>query len=102
MGFYPVCPGTDEYILGSPKFKKVTLNLENGNKVEITAANNDKTKRYIGSMSVNGTNYTKNYLTHETLLSGARIDYQMTQIPNKERGIMKQDMPYSMSTEVKK
>ncbi|MDR0824288.1 MAG: GH92 family glycosyl hydrolase, partial [Prevotella sp.] len=57
IGFYPVCPGTDEYILGSPLFKEVTLNLKNGNKVTINADNNNKANRYISDMTVNGQKY---------------------------------------------
>jgi predicted alpha-1,2-mannosidase len=101
LGFYPVCPGTDEYILGSPLFKSVTLNLENGNKVTIKADNNKKANRYVQSMSVNGQPYSKNYLTHETLMKGADISYQMAPAPNKNRGTSNDDAPYSFSKELK-
>ena len=100
MGFYPVCPGTDEYILGSPLFKKVTLNLENGNKVVINADNNNKVNRYVSSMTVNGQPYTKNYLTHEALMKGATIGYQMAPVANQNRGINDNDFPYSFSKEL--
>ncbi|MDR3059889.1 MAG: GH92 family glycosyl hydrolase [Prevotella sp.] len=99
LGFYPVCPGTDEYVLGSPLFKSVTLNLENGKKVTIKAANNNKENRYVNSMTVNGQTYTKNYLTHEALLKGATINYQMAPDPNKNKGININDTPYSFSNE---
>lgn len=102
LGFYPVCPGTDEYALGSPLFKSATLNLENGKKVYIKAPNNNKANRYIEAMSVNGKPYTKNYLTYGTLLNGATIDYKMSDKPNKARGISKDDFPYSFSNEIKK
>lgn len=101
LGFYPVCPGTDEYILGSPLFKSVTLNLENGNKVTIKADNNSKANRYVQSMDVNGQPYTKNYLTHDTLLKGARINYKMATTPNTNKGTENKDMPYSFSNERK-
>jgi predicted alpha-1,2-mannosidase len=97
MGFYPVCPGTDEYVLGSPLFKKMTLNLENGKQVVITAADNAKSRRYVESMTVDGKVHSKNYLTHETLLNGARIDFNMSDKPNKARGTSKADAPYSFS-----
>lgn len=100
LGFYPVCPGTDEYILGSPLFKSVTLNLENGKKVVIKA-DNDKSKRYVSSMTVNGKNYTKNYITHETLMKGAVVNYKMSKTPNTLRGIETKDFPYSFSNELK-
>lgn len=102
LGFYPVCPGTDEYILGSPLFKKVILTLENGKQVEITADNNNKANRYVKTMTVNGRSYTKNYLTHEMLINGAVINYKMDNLPNKSRGIEKDDQPYSFSKEVEK
>jgi len=101
LGFYPVCPGTDEYILGSPLFKKVTLNMENGNKVVINANNNNKANRYVQSMTVNGKNHTKNYLTHDVLMKGAKINYVMAPAANKNRGINDADLPYSFSNELK-
>ena len=101
LGFYPVCPGTDEYIVGSPLFKKVTLHLENGKQVIINAPNNDKTKRYIRSMAVNGENYSKNYLQHTQLTNGAVIEFIMSEIPDKSRGITDSDFPYSFSVNKK-
>ena len=101
LGFYPVCPGTDQYILGSPLFKSVTLNLENGKKVVINANNNDAANRYISTMKVNGKNYTRNYLTHEDLLRGMTINCTMSATPNKTRGTEEKDAPYSFSKEIK-
>ncbi|MDR0699433.1 MAG: GH92 family glycosyl hydrolase [Tannerella sp.] len=100
MGFYTVCPGTDEYIFGSPLFKKMTLYLENGNKVVMNAPDNKKENRYIESVKINGTAYTKNYLKHETLTNGAAIDFNMSSSPNKSRGITADDFPYSFSNEI--
>ena len=102
LGFYPVCPGTDQYILGTPLFKSVTLNLENGKKVSIKADNTNKENKYISSMTVNGKTHTKNYLTHDVLLKGATINYKMSSTPNKTRGINEIDFPYSFSNELNK
>lgn len=99
LGFYPVCPGTDEYILGSPLFKKVTLNLSNGKRVSIKADNNNKDNRYVQSMMVNGKNHPKNYLTHQTLMEGAKINFKMAPQANKNRGTQQSDSPYSFSNE---
>lgn len=99
LGFYPVCPGTDEYILGSPLFDKVILNLDNGKKVILQANNNKQQNRYITSMTLNGKNYTKNYLTHGDLMKGAKINFKMSATPNKLRGIRSEDAPYSFSKE---
>jgi len=100
LGFYPVCPGTDEYILGSPLFKAATLNLESGKTIRISAENNNKTNRYIQSMTLGGQPYTKNYLTYETLTKGCDIKVVMSDTPNKSRGIDSQDAPYSFSNKI--
>ena len=86
MGFYPVCPGTDEYVLGTPYFKEMKLHLENGKTVTISAPNNGDDKRYISSMKLNGKEYTKNYLTHQDLLNGASISFKMDANPNQHAG----------------
>lgn len=98
LGFYTVCPGTDQYVLGSPLFKSVKLHLENGKTVTINAANNSSANRYVKDMKVNGKPYTRNYLTHQQLMNGANIQFQMNNVPNKQRGIQKTDAPYSFST----
>ena len=101
MGFYPVCPGTDEYILGAPLFKKATLHFENGKNLVITAPDNSDTNRYVDEMRVNGTVYTKNYLKHNELLQGGTIDFKMTDRPNMQRGTQESDLPYSFSKDEK-
>ncbi len=101
LGFYPVCPGTDEYILSAPLFKKATVKLENGKEVVINAPNNTKETRYVNTMKVNGAEYSKNYLTHDLLMKGAKIDYGMSTVANKNRGVNTADLPYSFSSEKK-
>jgi len=102
LGFYPVCPGSNEYPLGSPLFKKVTLHLENGKQVTLTAGNNNKENRYIASMQMNGKNYTKNFLKHSDLMEGAIIRYSMSPAPNMVRGTSESDFPYSFTKELKR
>lgn len=102
MGFYPVCPGTDEYVLGTPYFKHMKLNLENGNTITIHAPESNDTNYYISTMTVNGKLRTQNYLNHSELIKGAVIDIKMTDKPNKQRGINDADLPYSFSNELKK
>jgi predicted alpha-1,2-mannosidase len=99
LGFYPVCPGSNEYIIGSPLFKSVKITLDNGKEIVITAANNAKENRYISEMSLNGVKYTKNYLAHDDLMKGAKINFTMSPAQNKSRGIDKSDFPYSFSKE---
>ncbi|WP_236636885.1 GH92 family glycosyl hydrolase [Sinomicrobium soli] len=99
MGFYPVCPATDQYVMGAPLFKKMTLKLQNGKEVVINAPGNDRDNRYISRMSVNGQEYGKNWLSHEELMKGAVIDMEMSGEPNRNRGTDKADFPYSLSNE---
>ena len=98
MGFYPVCPATNEYVIGAPLFKKVTISLENGKKVVINAPENNAENKYIKAASVDGKPYTKNWISHSALMDGLTIDFEMAPTPNKKRGINKEDFPYSFST----
>ena len=98
LGFYPVCPGTDEYIIGSPLFKKATLHFENGNNLVIESSNNSAENVYIDSLQKDGADYSKNYLKHDELLSGGKLLFKMNSTPNKERGINQADLPYSFTS----
>ena len=97
LGFYPVCPGTDEYVIGAPLFKKATLHFENGNNLVIDAQNNSKENLYIESLRVNGQESTRNYLKHADLLQGGTIEFKMGSQPNLNKGINDDDAPYSFS-----
>ncbi|TRX36579.1 glycoside hydrolase family 92 protein [Flavobacterium sp. ZT3R18] len=98
MGFYPVCPGTDEYVLGAPLFKKMTLQLENGKQVIINAPGNSEENKYVQELKWNNATYSKNYINHFELLKGADLHFDMSNLPNKQRGISAKDFPYSYST----
>ncbi len=102
MGFYPVTPAVDEYVLGSPLFKKVTLTLENGKKVVINAEGQGQENRYVQGLKMNGKNYSKNYINHSSLQQGATLDFKMSSTPNKSRGTAQADFPYSFSTDSNK
>ena len=97
LGFYPVCPGTDQYVLGTPLFKKATLHLENGKELIIEAADNSDDTPYVRAMKLNGKNYTLNYLTHDNLTQGGRVQFVMDSKPNRKRGTDPADAPYSFS-----
>lgn len=99
LGFYPVCPGSDEYVIGSPLFEKMTIHLENGKKVEINASGNNSQSRYISDVRINGKASSKNYFTHTDLMKGAKIDFIMSDAPNKNRGVKQADYPYSFTNE---
>ncbi len=101
MGFYPVCPGTDEYVLGSPLFNKITMQLENGNTFVINAPNNTDENVYVEDATLNGEAYNKNYLKHATLQNGGEITFTMSSQPNKTRGTSSESYPYSMTDEEK-
>ncbi|WP_159582387.1 GH92 family glycosyl hydrolase [Marinoscillum sp. 108] len=99
LGFYPVCPGSDQYVIGSPLFDRAVIYLENGKKIEISAQGNGEDKVYINELTLNGATSSQNYLTHEDLLKGAKINFEMSENPNKSRGTKKKDFPYSFSND---
>lgn len=99
MGFYPVCPATDQYVLGTPLFKKVTLNLENGKQFVINAPNNSANNKYIAQATLNGKPHDFNWINHSSIQNGGNFNFIMQDKPNKNRGINKSAFPYSLSTE---
>lgn len=101
LGFYPVCPGTNQYVLGAPLFKKAKLHFENGNILEIDAPNNSDDNIYLNKYVINGRESTRNYIEYETLIKGGQIECDMTAQPNKNRGVDESDFPYSFSRENK-
>jgi predicted alpha-1,2-mannosidase len=98
LGFYPVTPGVDQYVIGSPLFKKATLHLENGNIFTINAENNSKKNYYIESTSLNKKNYTPNFISFENIQKGGNFTFNLTDTPNKNWGSKIEDVPYSLST----
>lgn len=99
-GFYSVCPGTNQYVLGSPLFNKVTLHLENGNEFVLSAENNSKEKIYVKNAKLNEMDYSKNFITHDQIMKGGNLNFEMSETPNLKRGINKEDFPYSFSNEL--
>lgn len=97
MGFYPVCPATDQYVMGAPLFKKLTLNLENGKKFIIEAPQNSNDNKYVQSVAMNDIGYTKNWLNHFELLKGGKLKVNMGSEPGKTWGSSKADVPFSFS-----
>ena len=98
LGFYPVCPASGEYILGTPYFNKATVHLENGHTLTFKAENNSGQNRYIDRMTFNGSNYTRSFLKRSDLQQGGEVVYTMSPKPNLQRGTGLQDRPYSFST----
>ena len=97
LGFYPVCPGSDEYALGSPLFGKAVIRRDNGAEIEITASGNAPDCRYVGSVTLDGRPWTHNFLPWSELADGADLRFEMQAEPNRERGTQEADLPYSLS-----
>ncbi|HXJ99679.1 MAG TPA: GH92 family glycosyl hydrolase, partial [Gelidibacter sp.] len=100
LGFYPVTPGgVDEYVIGSPLFKKATLQLENGKVFEISSKNNSEKNVYIQSATLNGKPYNNTFLNFDDLQNGGILEFNMGSKPNKNWGASDENVPYSLSTE---
>ena len=94
MGFYPVCPGSGQYVLGTPYFKSMKLHLENGKEVDILSEGKGC---YVDEMLLNGKSYQHNYLDMRSLMQGTQITYRLSEQPNLQRGTQEDDAPYSFS-----
>jgi predicted alpha-1,2-mannosidase len=101
LGFYPVTPGVNQYVIGSPLFDKATLKLENGNTFVITADKNSKENYYIQSASLNGKPYENTFIEFEAIQNGGNFNFDMSSTPNKEWGVKPENVPYSLSLEKK-
>jgi predicted alpha-1,2-mannosidase len=97
LGFYPVTPGTDEYVFGSPLFKKASITFENGNEMVIEAPENSSENIYTGSIKLNGKEIERNFIRHPELQAGGTLFFDMQGGPDKIRGISDEAMPFSMS-----
>lgn len=82
IGFYPVCPGTTEYVIGSPLFDRATITLADGKKFIINANQNGPLRPYIRSAKLNGASFEKTYLTHDQIAKGGELNFDMTSAPN--------------------
>lgn len=97
LGLYSVCPGTDEYVFGSPLFEKTTLTLENGKQFIVEAKHNSAQHIYIQSATLNGVPYTKNYIRYQDIVQGGTLQFVMGSTPALQRGIADGDKPFSLS-----
>ncbi|MGF6926101.1 putative alpha-1,2-mannosidase [Chitinophaga sp. W2I13] len=102
MGFYPVCPGTQQYVLGTPLFSKLTMTFEDGKKMVINAPGNSDTNLYVQKASLNGQPYTKNWISHQDLQKGGTLEFNMGATPEKSRGTDPAAYPYSYSATANK
>lgn len=83
LGFYPVCPVSDEYAIGTPYFKKAVIHLADGKEIAINADNNSSATPYISDMTFNGKSHDSNFLSHSEMVKGAEIDFTMSEEPAK-------------------
>ena len=83
LGFYPVTPGSNQYIIGTPLFEKATLQLENKNALTILAQNTSETNIYVENVYLNDKELSRTYITHEEIMSGGELKFQMTNAPSK-------------------
>ncbi|MCM1109625.1 MAG: GH92 family glycosyl hydrolase [Clostridium sp.] len=97
LGFYPVCPATDQYVLGAPYVSHAVINLPNGKTLEIKAPGVSDKNRYVKSLRIDGVEYPGMYVTHDDILRGGVWEFTMSSAPNKKRGVKADTKPYSLS-----
>lgn len=96
-GIYSVCPGTDQYVIGSPLFNKMTITLENGKRFTIEAEHNSKQNVYIQSATLNGKPFTHNWISYADIMNGGTLHFTMGDKPAYNRGLLPEDKPFSLS-----
>jgi predicted alpha-1,2-mannosidase len=102
LGFYPVCPASGQYVLGTPLFRRAVLHLENGKDFVINAPGNSAANLYVQGAALNGKPYSKNWIAHSTIMAGGQFTLTMGNTPNKGKGVSAEDYPYSFSTDKNK
>lgn len=96
-GLYPVCPGSNEYVIGAPLFNKVTFQLENGNTFTVEAPDRSESNIYVENLELNGDKHEKHYILHSDIVKGGRLRFEMKNNPNKRFGRDESAAPFSMS-----
>lgn len=101
LGFYPVAPATNQYVIGSPLFDEAKLHLQNGNTFTITADGNGKDNSFIQSARLNNKNFNNTWIGTETIQKGGSLHFEMVAEPNKNWAISDDSLPYSLSNSKK-
>jgi predicted alpha-1,2-mannosidase len=99
MGFYPVTPGTDQYVLGSPNIQKATIHLRDNKKFTIEVKNQSQENIYVQRVLYNDKEWHQSFITHEMLTQGGQIIFEMGNKINSKRGATPSGRPYSLSNE---
>jgi len=97
MGFYPVAPGSNEYVIGSPAVNSASINLENGKSFMITAENLSDENIYIKELFLNGKKINRTFITHDEIINGGQLKFVMQSEPNNNWGTSYDSLPYSMT-----
>ncbi len=97
LGFYPVAPASNEYVLGRPFIEEASLRLPNGKVFRVTAEGLSEANRYAGQVLLNGKPLARAFLRHEEILAGGELKFVMSAQPNKTWGTG--ERPFSMSTQ---
>ena len=96
LGFYPVCPGTDQYVLGAPYIPYACIKLPGGGTFTVKADGVSDRNCYVKEVRLNGKKYDKLYITHSDIVSGGSLEFIMAAKPNKKRGLSADCKPYSL------
>jgi len=95
LGIYPVCPGTPDYLFGSPVFDRAILSLGNGKTFTITTRNNGPQEYYLDGATLNGKAFNKIFITHDQMLRGGELVFQMASFPNYHWAVDRESRPPS-------
>ena len=99
LGFYPVCPVSGQYVIGTPLFEEASLELENGRNFKVIAQGNSPENCYIQSARLNGKDFDKTYITHQQIMEGGTLEFVMGSEPNPNWGSSADSVPFSLSAE---
>jgi predicted alpha-1,2-mannosidase len=99
LGFYPVAPGSSQYVIGRPFVRRATLNLPNGKTFTIVAEQLDDAHAYVGAVSLNGKPLTRTWLDHAEILAGGELRFVLQAEPNRTWGTGRDARPYSMNSD---
>ena len=96
LGFYPVCPGSNEFALTAPQFPKAVVRLANGRTLTVTA-DNPRRSVYIASVTLDGKPIDRNYITYDELMQGGELHFALRPRPDYERGTDDAAAPHSLT-----
>ncbi len=99
MGYYPVTPGSDMYVLGTPVFDEMTINLENGNVFTIKAERDNRDDFYVQSVKYNGIKYSPSFITQDMIMRGGELVFTLSDTPDKDYGKFDSDRPKQQITD---